>query len=116
MAGVSAAGAGGIRFCSLILLTTSFKMFRDRQVEHTYVSSWYLFAAVIWFPILYSIAVLTMQFDSITGAAKATVNWWFGHNTLGLWVTPVAIATSYFMIPKVTGKPIHSYHISLLGF
>lgn len=103
-------------FIFLILLATSFKMFRDRQVEHTYVSSWYLFAAVIWFPILYSIAVLTMQFDSITGAAKATVNWWFGHNTLGLWVTPVAIATSYFMIPKVTGKPIHSYHISLLGF
>jgi cytochrome c oxidase cbb3-type subunit 1 len=52
----------------------------------------------------------------VTGASKATINWWFGHNTLGLWVTPVAIATSYYMIPKVIGKPIHSYHISLLGF
>lgn len=107
---------GSFAFIFLILLATSFKMFKERKVEHTYVSQWYLFAAVIWFPILYATAVLAMQFDFVTGASKATINWWFGHNTLGLWVTPVAIATSYYMIPKVIGKPIHSYHISLLGF
>ena len=107
---------GAFAFIFLILLATSFRMFQVRNVAHTYVSSWYLFAAVIWFPILYTVAVVTMQLDFVTGAGKATVNWWFGHNTLGLWVTPVAIATSYYMIPKVIGKPIHSYHISLLGF
>ncbi len=107
---------GSFAFIFVILLATSLKMFAERKVKHTYVSQWYLFAAVIWFPILYSIAVVSMQLPSVTGAAKATINWWFGHNTLGLWVTPVAIATSYFMIPKVIGKPIHSYHISLLGF
>lgn len=107
---------GSFAFIFVILLATSLKMFAGRKVRHTYVSQWYLFAAVIWFPILYSIAVIAMQLPFVTGAAKATINWWFGHNTLGLWVTPVAIATSYFMIPKVIGKPIHSYHISLLGF
>ncbi len=56
-----------------------------------------------------------MHTDSITGVAKATNNWWFAHNLLGLWLTPVGLATAYFLIPKVIGRPVHSYHLSLLG-
>jgi cytochrome c oxidase cbb3-type subunit 1 len=43
-------------------------------------------------------------------------NWWFAHNVLGLWVTPTALATLYYVLPKVIGRPIHSYHLSLVGF
>jgi cytochrome c oxidase cbb3-type subunit 1 len=43
-------------------------------------------------------------------------NWWFAHNILGLWFTPIGLASAYYFIPKVLGKPIHSYHLSVLGF
>jgi cytochrome c oxidase cbb3-type subunit 1 len=44
------------------------------------------------------------------------VNWWFAHNVLGLWFTPVGLAAAYYFIPKVIGKPIHSYYLSMIGF
>ena len=84
-----------------------------RQVDHLYVSVWYLSAAVIWFPILYLIANLPgVHF----GVQAALVNWWYGHNVLGYFVTPVAVGTAYYLIPKVLGTPIASYNLSLVGF
>jgi cytochrome c oxidase cbb3-type subunit 1 len=50
------------------------------------------------------------------GVQQATMNWWYGHNALGLWFTPLGLAAAYYFIPKVLGKPIHSYNLSLLGF
>jgi len=84
-----------------------------RKVEHLYVSVWYIGAGLLWFPILFLIANWPgLHF----GVQQATMNWWFGHNVLGLWFTPLALAASYYFIPKVLGKPIHSYNLSLLGF
>jgi len=85
----------------------------NRQVEHLYVTSWYLMAALVWFPILFLIANLPFTFP---GASGATVNWWFAHNVLGLWVTPIGIGIAYYMIPKILGRPIISYQLSLIGF
>lgn len=85
----------------------------QRKVEHLYVSVWYIAAGLLWFPILFLIANWPgLHF----GVQQATMNWWFGHNVLGLWFTPLGLAASYYFIPKVLGKPIHSYNLSLLGF
>lgn len=86
---------------------------RNRRVDHLYVTSWYLMAALIWFPILFLVANMPHLFP---GASGATVNWWFAHNVLGLWVTPIGVGTAYYLIPKIIGKPIYSYQLSLLGF
>jgi len=84
-----------------------------RKVEHLYVSIWYIAAGLLWFPILFLIA----NFPGLHfGVQQATMNWWYGHNVLGLWFTPLALAAAYYFIPKVLGKPIHSYNLSLLGF
>ena len=84
-----------------------------RKVAHLYVSVWYIAAGLLWFPILFLVANIPgLHF----GVQQATMNWWFGHNVLGLWFTPLALAASYYFIPKVLGKPIHSYNLSLLGF
>jgi cytochrome c oxidase cbb3-type subunit 1 len=107
---------GFFGFCLAIIMAASFKMFRDRKVAHTYVSQWYLFGAVFWFPFLYTFAVALSNAYNVTGVARATANWWFAHNVLGLWLTPIGLASAYFFIPKVIGRPIHSYHLSLLGF
>lgn len=86
---------------------------RHRNVEHLYVSTWYVAAALVWFPLLFLFANLPgIHF----GVEHALVNWWFAHNVLGLWFTPLALAAAYYLIPKIVGRPIYSYQLSLLGF
>jgi len=84
-----------------------------RKVDHLYVSVWYMGAALFWFPILFLIANLpAVHF----GVEQATMNWWFGHNVLGLFYTPMALASVYYFLPKIIGRPVQSYNLSLLGF
>jgi len=85
----------------------------NRKVDHLYVSIWYIAAALLWFPTLFFIANIP---NFHIGVEQATVNWWFGHNVLGLFFSPIGLATIYYFVPKVLGKPIHNYNISLLGF
>jgi len=84
-----------------------------RRVHHLYVSAWYLIAALVWFPMLLLTANLHFLF---TGAEQAVLNWWYAHNVLGLWMTPLGLAAAYYLIPKITGTPIYSYTLSLVGF
>ncbi|MDB5309785.1 MAG: hypothetical protein JWO38_3987 [Gemmataceae bacterium] len=90
--------------------------FRRRRERHVYVTQWYVLAAVFWLPWLYTVAVLMIFWMPATGVVQPVVNWWFGHNYLGLWMTPVAVGAAYYIIPKVIGRPIHSYYLSILGF
>lgn len=83
------------------------------RVSHLYVSVWYMGCALFWFPVLYLVAkVPYVHF----GVEQATMNWWFGHSVLGLFYTPLALASIYYFLPKIIGKPIQSYGLSLLGF
>ena len=85
----------------------------QRRVHHLYVSAWYLIAALVWFPMLFVTGNLHHLF---TGTEQAVLNWWFAHNVLGLWMTPLGLAAAYYLIPKITGTPIYSYTLSLIGF
>jgi cytochrome c oxidase cbb3-type subunit I len=90
--------------------------FRFRQEKHLYVSQWYLLAALFWFPWLYSAAQILLIMDPVRGVVQAAVNWWFAHNVLGLWFTPIGIAAIYYFIPKVLGVPVYKYSLSVIGF
>jgi cytochrome c oxidase cbb3-type subunit I len=101
--------AVGGALCAVPLLLT----LRQRNVHHLYVSVWYISAALLWFPILYIVAkVPHVHF----GVEQAIVNWWYAHNVLGLWLTPLGLGAAYYFIAKVLGRPIYSYSLSLLGF
>ena len=43
-----------------------------------------------------------------TGVQQATTNWWYGHNVLGLWFTPVSVGAIYYFLPKIIGRPVRS--------
>lgn len=90
--------------------------FAYKSNEHVYVSQWYILAAFFWFPWLYTIVQTMIFFEPALGTVQSIVNWWFGHNALGLWFTPIAVASAYYFLPKVLGVPIRSYYLSLLGF
>jgi cytochrome c oxidase cbb3-type subunit I len=107
---------GFFGFCLVVIMYASLRMMLERKVEHTYVSQWYLYGAVLWFPFLYIVGLFLTQAPEVNGTVRAISNWWFAHNVLGLWLTPIGLAAAYYFIPKVTGRPVHSYHLSLLGF
>ncbi len=85
----------------------------NRRVSHLYVSVWYMACALFWLPVLFVVAKMPGLHH---GVQQAAVNWWFGHNVLGLFYTPLALASVYYFLPKVIGRPIQSYNLSLLGF
>ncbi len=97
----------------LMVIATALFTLVNRRVEHLYVSVWYFIAALLWIALLYVVAKLPgVHF----GVQQATTNWWFGHNALGLWFTPVAVGAVYYFLPKIIGRPVRSYNLSLLGF
>lgn len=85
---------------------------RYHQVTHFYISLWYLGAAMLWMPFLLLVILLSPH----EGIAHATANWWFAHNVMGLWLTPVGLAAAYYFIPKITRQPVYSYNLAYLGF
>lgn len=100
--------AGGFCLAWPLLMTA-----RARKSHHIYVSGWYFLGGLLWFPTLYVISNLP---GVHAGVQQATLNWWFAHNVLGLWLTPLGVGIAYYVIPKIIGKPIYSYSLSLLGF
>lgn len=109
--------AGGVLFVAYALIAIwAVIIFRYRRERHLYVSQWYVLAALFWFPWLYAAANLMLLVIPVRGTVQAAVNWWFAHNVLGLWFTPIGLAAIYYFIPKVIGRPIHSYFLSILGF
>lgn len=92
--------------------------FRVRRGGHVYISQWYLLAALFWFPWVFITGhVFINAFaDSGNGVMAAAINAWFRSALLFLFFTPVAIASAYYIAPKVTGRPVYSYKLALLGF
>lgn len=100
--------AGFICVILPILLTVA-----KRQAEEIYVSAWYHVAALLWIALLFTVG----KFPGLHfGVQQAAMNWWYGHNVLGLWFTPVALGAIYYFLPKVIGRRVSSYNLSILGF
>jgi cytochrome c oxidase cbb3-type subunit I len=111
--------AAFVNFLSFgIIAVWAVMTFGARREGHVYVSQWYLFGAVFWFPWLYATAQVLMVAapTAVAGVPHASINWFFAHNVLGVWFTPIGLAAVYYLIPKVIGRPIHSYYLSILGF
>ncbi|HYG56919.1 MAG TPA: cbb3-type cytochrome c oxidase subunit I [Symbiobacteriaceae bacterium] len=91
--------------------------FAIRKEKEMYVTSWYMLGAVVTTPVVY---IIGNQFlfpnNPISGVNDAVANWFYGHNILGYWFTPVGIGAVYYLLPKMTGNPIWSHRLSMIGF
>jgi cytochrome c oxidase cbb3-type subunit I len=103
-------------FAYAMIAAWAFATFRNGRAKHLYVSQWYLFAALFWFPWFFSVAQILLFFAPVRGTLQSLVNAWYVHNVYGLWLTPVALAASYYFLPKLLGKPIHTYYLASFGF
>ena len=100
----------------LLIMTWTLIMFRYRRRGHVYITQWYLLGAFLWFPWLYAAAQVMLFVVPVQGVMQAAVNWWFANNLLFLWFGSIGLGTAYYMIPKVIGRPVHSYYLAAIGF
>jgi len=88
----------------------------NRKPGATYVSQWYLLGAFLWFAWMYATANIALGVTPAPGAAQPAINWWYVGSLIDLWLTPIALAIAYYLIPKIVGRPIYSYRLALIGF
>ncbi|MDH5599961.1 MAG: cytochrome-c oxidase, cbb3-type subunit I [Gammaproteobacteria bacterium] len=93
-----------------------------RKVSHIYVANWFFGAFIITVAVLHivnSMALpvsLTKSYSLYPGAIDAMVQWWYGHNAVGFFLTAGFLGIMYYFIPKQVGKPIYSYRLSVVHF
>lgn len=99
------------------LVTNLMMCVRHRKENVLYVSVWYAIGGLIWTFFVYAIGnVVWSPHGSIPGVTDSLWLWFYGHNTVGLFLTPPAIAIAYWVIPRVTKAPLWSHNLSLIGF
>ena len=109
--------AWAIMIISYALITIwSVIQFRVREGGHIYVSQWYILAALFWFPWIYLSSHLLIFVFEGNPVAAAGINAWFRSGLIYLFFIPIAVGSAYYLAPKVTGRPVFSYSLALLGF
>jgi len=103
-------------FCFVLITIWSLIQFQVRDSGHVYVSQWYLLAGLLWFPWIAVTAYLfVFVFDGNPVMATGIAAWYKGTLFL-LFFVPMALASAYYLAPKVTGRPVFSYDLALFGF
>jgi cytochrome c oxidase cbb3-type subunit I/II len=89
-----------------------------RREHKLYVSLWFYAAIFLWFPIVYIVGNVVWRppTGALFGLTDAVVNWFYGHNVLGLWFTPFGFGLWYYFIPKLTKRALYSVTLSLISF
>ena len=105
----------------VVLLTNAFNILmtiHHRVEPKLYASLWFIIATVVLFPLVYFIGnvMWAPPTGALMGINDATINWFYGHNVLGLWFTTGLLAVIYYIIPKETGTPLYSASLSLIAF
>jgi len=90
--------------------------FHKRSEPTLYVSQWFLLAALFWFPWIYSTASLLLVFFPVRGVLEASINWWYIGSLSGIWFGFIGLATLFYFLPKLTGRPLYSSPLALLAF
>ncbi|MFM7151583.1 MAG: cbb3-type cytochrome c oxidase subunit I, partial [Gemmataceae bacterium] len=79
-----------------------------------YVSGWYIVGGLVFTTLAYPVGNMVPEFEP--GARGATYSGLWIHDAIGLYVTPLALAIAYLVIPLSTRRPIFSHFLSLIGF
>jgi cytochrome c oxidase cbb3-type subunit 1 len=90
--------------------------FHQRAERQLYVSQWFLVAALLWFPWIYSTANLLLQGFGARGMAQAVTAWWYSDNLLVVWLGLVGLAAVLYFVPKLMSRDLHSRYLALLAF
>ena len=95
-----------------------------RRESHIYVANWFFIAFILTVAILHlgnniNLPVSWFGLKSYTwvsGVQSAMVQWWYGHNAVGFFLTAGFLGIMYYFVPKRAGRPVYSYRLSIVHF
>jgi len=93
-----------------------------RKVRHIYVANWFFGAFIIAVALLHIVnsaampVSLTKSYSAYAGVQDAMVQWWYGHNAVGFFLTAGFLGMMYYYIPKQADRPVYSYRLSIVHF
>jgi cytochrome c oxidase cbb3-type subunit I len=105
----------GVVICVALTFINLLQTVRRRKERQLYVSLWYWLGAVMWLGIVYIIGNIPAGWTG-PGMVQAQYFYFYMHNIIGLWMTPVGVGAIYYLLPKLTQRPIYSHKLSLIGF
>ena len=93
-----------------------------RKIDHIYVANWFFGAFILAVAMLHVVNAavlpvsLTKSYSAYAGVQDAMVQWWYGHNAVGFFLTAGFLGMMYYVIPKQINRPVYSYRLSIVHF
>jgi len=93
-----------------------------RKVKHIYVANWFFGAFIIAVALLHIVnsaevpAGFMKSYSAYAGVQDAMVQWWYGHNAVGFFLTAGFLGIMYYFVPKQADRPVYSYSLSIVHF
>ena len=93
-----------------------------RKVRHIYVANWFFGAFILAVAMLHIVngaalpVDLFKSYSAYAGVQDAMVQWWYGHNAVGFFLTAGFLGMMYYFIPKQAERPVYSYRLSIVHF
>jgi cytochrome c oxidase cbb3-type subunit 1 len=93
-----------------------------RKAAHIYVANWFFGAFILTVALLHIVnsaaipAGLWKSYSAYAGVQDAMVQWWYGHNAVGFFLTAGFLGMMYYFIPKQAERPVYSYRLSIVHF
>lgn len=93
-----------------------------RKVRHIYVANWFFGAFILAVALLHIVnsaalpVSLGKSYSAYAGVQDAMVQWWYGHNAVGFFLTAGFLGMMYYFIPKQAERPVYSYRLSIVHF
>ena len=93
-----------------------------RKEPHIYVANWFFAGFMLMIAILHignNLAIpvtLTKSYSVYAGTVDAMVQWWYGHNAVGFFLTAGFLGIMYYFVPKQAERPVYSYRLSIVHF
>lgn len=93
-----------------------------RKMKHIYVGNWFFGAFIITVAVLHIVNSMAMpvslfkSYSMYSGATDAMIQWWYGHNAVGFYLTAGFLGMMYYFVPKQANRPIYSYRLSIVHF
>ncbi len=93
-----------------------------RKVKHIYVANWFFGAFILTVALLHIVnsaalpASFMKSYSAYAGVQDAMVQWWYGHNAVGFFLTAGFLGMMYYFVPKQAERPVYSYSLSIVHF
>ncbi|PIR33538.1 MAG: cytochrome-c oxidase, cbb3-type subunit I [Alphaproteobacteria bacterium CG11_big_fil_rev_8_21_14_0_20_44_7] len=97
---------------------------KNRKEPHIYVANWFYLAFIVTVAVLHLVNAASIpleitgvkSYPAFSGVQSAMIQWWYGHNAVGFFLTAGFLGMMYYFVPKQANRPVYSYRLSILHF